>query len=122
MPNGLLALLEARYFSGEQIALMFRQMTLTNLTKFPKGGYRFKQPELDWEVPRETALISLEDVVRAVQMIRAQNPSAGLDPSYEACLADVKSYTCKRLGYDPQFCGPQVQQPSTRRAGCASCR
>lgn len=97
-------------------------MTLTNLNQFPPGGYRFFQPEINFHVPKDLAMIGLYDVARALQIARAQNPASGLDPSFEACVEAIKLYTCVRINGDPKFCGPQpAETPKTKRAGCASC-
>lgn len=97
--------------------------TLTNLQDFPPGGYLYREPELDWSASPELALMGIDAVASALQMVRAQNPASGLNPSYAACLEAVKLYTCHRIDYDPRYCGPRtiVPKESTGRRRCASC-
>lgn len=109
-------------------------LTLTNLREMPPRGYIYHEVSIDWRTPPDLALQGLETVARALQIARAQNPKAGLDPSYEACLEAVKRYTCKRFVGQPKmlakFCadivnGEMVAMVSSgatpRRPGCASC-
>lgn len=104
--------------------------TLTNLKDFPPKGYIYREPSLNWEATPELALMGLDAVARAVQIVRIQNPGAGLNPSYEACVDDIKAYTCARLKNDPRFCasldGGVVEQTTTVRRKktqkkCKSC-
>ncbi len=113
-------------------------MTLTNLSEMPPGGYAFRDVAVSLYIPPGSALAlqGLRFVVEAVQMARANNPGAGLDPSYEACLADVKRYQCARFAHDAKllayFCGMEAGEVETvvvdaslpvpkRKRGCASC-
>jgi hypothetical protein len=101
--------------------------------KFPPRGFIFRQPEIQWQVPQETAMLGLRDAARALQMARAQNVDSGLDPSYEACERAIRDYTCERMKSDPEllakFCGEipeeltvETKQRKTRGAKkCASC-
>lgn len=102
---------------------------LINLREFPPHGYLYREPSLNWSMPRETAMLGLPDAARALQMVRAQNPSSGLDPGYEACVDAIKAYTCIRLNFDSRWCGlpPAEEQrvqlvKAKKRRGCASCR
>lgn len=109
------------------------RMKLVNTTHFPPGGWQYKEPSLHWSTTSEIAMGGLDVATRALQMVRANNPESGLNPSYEACLEDIKNYTCLRLNYDPRWCGlpPEVIQTQEalkqvgRRSrgiqGCASC-
>lgn len=79
--------------------------------------------------------MGLQAVAKALQQARANNPQAGLDPGYEACLKAVGDYTCARLGPKQRahFCGgePMTDQERAQQAaaikeaarprGCASC-
>lgn len=102
-------------------------------SQFPPKGFIFKQPEIKWQVPRETAMIGLRESARALQMARAQNPDAGLNPDYLACERAIRDYTCERLKDNlellAKFCGDIPEELSletklkkTRGAKkCASC-
>lgn len=102
-------------------------------SQFPPKGFIFKQPEIKWQVPRETAMIGLRHAARALQMARAQNPESGLNPSYESCEKAIRDYTCERIKSSPEllakFCGDIPEELSletklnkTRGAKkCASC-
>lgn len=103
---------------------------LTNLREFPPHGYIYREPSLNWEMPREVAMIGLREAAQALQQVRLQNPASGLDPNYAACVEAIKTYTCVRLKYDPRWCGlpPAEEQklnalkyPQSKR-GCAGCR
>lgn len=102
-------------------------MTLTELKAYPPGGYSYFEPEINWRCPKDIALIGLNDAARALQVARANNPWAGLDPSFVACRQAIMDYTCKRLNYDPKFCGPQpvsalnADNSRAQRVGCAGC-
>lgn len=107
-------------------------MTYTG-TQFPPKGFIFRQPEIKWQVPQETAMLGLRDASRALQMARAQNPEAGLNPNYIACERAIRDYTCDRLKSYPEllakFCGDipeeltiETKQKKTRGVKkCASC-
>lgn len=109
------------------------KIQLVNTADFPPGGYQFREPSLNWSTTSEIAMGGLDSTVRALQMVRAQNPDSGLNPSYGACLEAVKEFTCKRLNDDPRWCGLPPEEIQTREAlrqvgrksrgikGCASC-
>lgn len=102
-------------------------ITLTNTTEFPPGGYSYFEPSINFRVPNDIAMLGLSDVARALQMARAQNPTSGLNPDYQACLQAVKAYTCARLNNDPRYCNsltPITVDNSKPRSGprpCAGC-
>lgn len=106
---------------------MTAEISLINLTKFPPGGYKYREPSINWVMPSEIALIGLDDAVRALQMARANNPSSGLDPSYSACLEAIKKYTCTRLNNDPRWCDLPPEELQKRSSigmigrPCAGC-
>lgn len=92
-------------------------VTLINMTNFPPGGWKYREPSLNWELPRDIAMLGLDDAVQALQMVRAQNPAADLSPSYKDCLEAIKLYTCVRLKYDPRWCGlPPAEQQKVNEA------
>lgn len=105
--------------------------TLTNLREFPNGGFLYYEPSLNWRVPTSLALIGLNEVVMALQIVREQNPASGLDSSFKACLEAVKLFTCARLNFDSRWCGEVDPEtilslqssavPSRRSRGCATC-
>lgn len=109
------------------------KVQLINTKDFPPGGWQFRQAELNWSTTSEMAMAGLGAVAKALQMVRAQNPSSGLDASYSACLEAVKAYTCHRINYDTRWCGLPPSEIQTRSAlrqagqksrkvqGCASC-
>lgn len=104
-------------------------MTLLNKTQFPPHGYLYREPAIPWVCPSELALLGLDAVAKALQIVRAQNPAIGLDPSYDACLEAVALYTCTRLKFDPKYCGEpngtspplgDSARPRTKKK-CAGC-
>lgn len=90
-------------------------MNLTDRTHFPPHGYLYREPGL-WECPRELAMLGLYSVARALQIVRIQNPTSGLDPSYEACVEAIALYTCTRLNNDPKYCGDPNSPPAKAQA------
>lgn len=107
-------------------------MTLINLREFPPKGYLYVEPSIKWRCPRELALQGLSAVAQALQRARAQNPEAGLNPDYTACVNAIREYTCDRLKDNPEilakFCGdiPEeltVEKKRGRRGpkACVSC-
>lgn len=106
-------------------------MTLTNLTDFPPGGYKYREPSLNWEAPPDLALQGLNFVVAALSTVRSQNPASGLDPSYAACEDAIKAYQCARFAHNPEalyrWCSDAPMPARVRDAsrpvtgGCRSC-
>lgn len=112
-------------------------MTLTNHTEMPPAGYLYREESLGWETPRDLATQGMRAVAQALQRVRAQNPTSGLDPSYEACVRAISEYTCARLAETRQltyFCGGEARTQQEKAAleaakkraeqrvtGCASC-
>ena len=79
-----------------------------SVVKFPAKGYQYFEPELKWRAQNELAMIGLDAVAKALQIVRIQNPGAGLNPSYDACVEAIMAFTCKRL---PKYCA-QPEVPS----------
>lgn len=100
-------------------------MILTELSKFPRGGYQYREPSINWVAPDPS--IGLVEVTKQLMQARAQNPASGLNPSYQACYDAIRRFTCARLNNDPLWCSPEKgeaiaapvnhSQP-TRRGGC----
>lgn len=100
-------------------------------SKFPPGGFIYREVSVNWHTTPELAMLGLKEVARALQIVRIQNPMAGLNPDFEACVADVEAYTCARLHDDPRWCGEDVTIATSTiaRSGastkqpkkCASC-
>lgn len=96
--------------------------------KFPPGGYQYRErPPLHKWTAKDT-MTGLGATIASVQQLRLNNPNAGLDPSWEACAADVIAFNCARLGYNPEWCtggppsaAPAVAVTTRKRAGCSSC-
>jgi len=107
-------------------------MTLLSVTKFPSGGWKYREPSLNWTNPDPLNGEGLDHAVKLLQSVRAQNPAANLDPSYAACRDAIVQFTCARLKYDPRWCGlppAEVQRRDEaamprgvgRKRKCASC-
>lgn len=104
------------------------QITLLNTTSFPPKGWVYFEPELNWRNPDPLNGEGIHHAAKLLQMVRAQNPQANLDPSYAACLEAIKNFTCARLGYDERWCGlPPAEAQKLSSAHpvsgrrCASC-
>ena len=78
-------------------------ITLIELNKMPPGGYPYFEPSINWRAPDKFQ--TWDVIAHQLQVARAQNPAAGLDPSYAACVEAVKLFTCARLHFDPKYCG-----------------
>jgi hypothetical protein len=89
-------------------------MPLLDPSKYPPGGFSYFEPSINWRAPATGLPIGM--VAEQVQMARAQNPFAGLNPSYEACYAAVERYTCARLKNNPRWCVVDAQQAAQLRA------
>jgi hypothetical protein len=96
--------------------------TLITDTVYPPGGFRYREVAVNWEAPRELALLGLDAVAEALQRVRVQNPQAGLNPDYDACVEDIKQYTCARLQYDPKWCALPAGEQQKLTAGQAARR
>lgn len=103
--------------------------TLFNYSKFPPGGYSYREPALNWEVKpgSELAMSGIDRVAEALRMVRLQNPGSGLNPDFDACKEAIARYTCARINNDPAFCKSTTQtltqtvtQTKTKRR-CKSC-
>lgn len=100
-------------------------MPLLDRSKSPPGGFPYREPSINWSSPADGAIFT--ERVKQISAARANNPSATLDPSYEACSAALDLYTCARLHNDPKWCVPsgdavartlaQARQP----VPCAGC-
>lgn len=77
-------------------------MPLLNRNNWPPGGFSYFEPKLNWWAPKDGLSFALK--ARQIQSVRIANPASGLDPSSEACEADLDAYTCARLGNDPAWC------------------
>lgn len=102
-------------------------------TQFPPRGFIYQENSIRWKVPQDIAMQGLNAAATALQQARAQNPEAGLNPDFTACLKAIKDYTCERLKKYPEllgkFCGDipedltvETKRKRTRGAKrCASC-
>jgi hypothetical protein len=99
-------------------------MPLLDPNKFPPRGFSYFEPSINWRPPKLG--LSLGAVAKQLQVARAQNPFAGLDPSFEACWEAVESYTCARLHNDLRWCAATPEQAAQIKearkvTGCAGC-
>lgn len=77
-------------------------MPLLDRNKWPPGGFPYREPSLNWSAPNDGLGFDLR--VGQIQAVRLANPSAGLDPSWEACQIALDVYTCTRIKNDPAWC------------------
>lgn len=101
-------------------------MPLLDRNKFPPGGFPYREPSLNWSAPADGA--PFNDRVRQMQAVRAANPTAALDPTFDACAAALDLYTCTRLKNDPAWCAPAtdpvvraVVKARATRPPCKTC-
>lgn len=83
------------------------RLKLTNL--IPPGGYRYTDTKLGWTCPKTVGMQGAEAVARELSQARANNPSAGLDASLEACYRDVVQATYDRYQAIPTVLKRYVQ-------------
>jgi hypothetical protein len=77
-------------------------MPLIDTTKTPPKGFFYREVAINWKTP--DSMLPFGMVVRQLQTVRAQNPHAGLDPSYGACAKAIDDACCLRLHNDPAWC------------------
>ena len=101
-------------------------MPLINRRNSPPGGFPYREPRLQWAAPRDGATFDIR--ARQIQTLRLANPTAGLDPTFEACASALDAYTCERLGNDPAWCATPASavartaaRASRTVAPCPSC-
>jgi hypothetical protein len=79
-------------------------VTLTNLNEQPPFGYRYHESAVGFRTTAEMAQAGLEVVAKALLNARQQNPAYNKEATtYEACVAAIKLYTCKRLKSTPRI-------------------
>lgn len=101
-------------------------MKLINTSNFPKSGWTYREPSINWTNPDPLNGEGFDYAVRMIQQARANNPASGLDPSYEACAEALSEYTCRRLNNNPKWCtgDPEVmkaQAAAIASRGCGGC-
>jgi len=77
-------------------------MPLLDRRKSPPGGFPYREPSIGWEGPKDGSVF--DERVKQIRVARANNPTAGLDPSWDACAEALDLYTCTRLKNDPKWC------------------
>lgn len=85
-------------------------MPLKNVHYTPPGGFKYREPSINWVVP--DPMLPFGMVVEQLQIARAQNPHANLDPSFAACAKAIEDYTVARLHGDPEWCIPDPVSPA----------
>lgn len=100
-------------------------MPLLSRSHFPPGGFPYREPSLNWSAPADGAPFDIR--ASQIQAVRVANPSAGLNPSLEACADALDLYTCTRLRNAPRWC-VSLDSPVARAAiasrrppPCAGC-
>lgn len=98
---------------------------LISRDRYPPGGWKFRQPEMNWELsPGRT----FKDSVTAIIAKRAANPRFNLSTDRETVANELDAYTCALLKNNPAFCVsgdppsfrqplPAKRQPSVGRSG-----
>lgn len=100
-------------------------MPLIDRSKSPPGGFPYREPSIAWKSPADGAVFV--ERVKQISAARVNNPTSGLDPTYEACGRDLDAYTCTRLKNDPKWCvvegDPVAKALAISRAPrpCAGC-
>ncbi len=100
-------------------------MPLLDRSKSPPGGFPYREPSINWTSPADGAVFDIR--VRQIQQARANNPSMGLDPDYNACSDALDTYTCTRLKNDHKWCVVAVDPvaaalvASRKSKPCSSC-
>ena len=89
---------------------------LISRDKHPPGGWKFRQPEMDWELrPGHT----FKDAVSAIIAKRSANPRFNLTTDREAVANELDAFTCALLKHNPAFCvsgePPSFSRPPSPR-------
>lgn len=94
-------------------------------TNFPVNGFLYREPSVGWVAPPELAMMGHKEVAKALQRVRIQNPTSGLNPELNACIQDVIDYTCARI---PEWCETEnevsfeaIPVQGRKKKKCASC-
>ncbi len=72
----------------------------------PRGGFPFREPTLNWPPKGWNPYRDFNLIVGEIQMVRIQNPQAGLNPDREAVAAALDAYQCARLHNEERWCEP----------------
>ena len=95
--------------------------------RHPPGGWKFRQPEMDWELSPGH---SFKDAVSAIIAKRSANPRFNLTTDRGAVANELDAYTCALLKHNPAFCVsgdppsfrqplPAKRQPAVGKGGAA---
>ena len=81
----------------------------------PRGGFPFREPSLNWPEKGWNPFREFNLIAHEIQMVRMQNPQAGLNPDIVVCRNDLDAFQCARLHNDERYCQqipePQADQP-----------
>lgn len=103
----------------------------------PNGGWRYRQPETQWQAPNPKIDL-FEDTAQRILQHRLANPGHGMTATIEAARNDLDAYTAKRIFEeapsaikdwliitDPElkknYRGTERQSSITSSGGCGSC-
>ncbi len=100
-------------------------MPLKSRDAFPPGGFPYREAALHWSPPDPKQPFNL--IAAQIQAVRLANPWAGLNPSFDACQADLDAYNTERLSNNPKWCWPTesavalAAERARQAPGCAAC-
>lgn len=88
-------------------------MRIKRDVKFPPGGWIFLEPSTGWRAPYPMAHDRYQ-TAREIAKHRRSNPHKKLNPSEDAALADLETFTCHRIKNDPNYCegGAEKKTPA----------
>ena len=79
---------------------------LKSRTKYPPGGWRFREPAMNWILPSG---LGFKQAVEAITNKRKQNPRFKLPTDSVTVEAELDLFTCALLKNDPYYCdGPEA--------------
>lgn len=79
--------------------------TLKSRSRTPKGGWAFRQPEANWEMPLPLAQ-TFESATRLIRQMRINNRKLNLPTDAGSVARDLEQFTLARLNFDPEWCVP----------------
>ncbi len=88
-------------------------MALKSLTTLPPGGWTFEQKDGGGRLvlKKFRSMSPFADAVKEIVDFRKGNTLPGADS--QTVAKDLEEFTCRRLGYDPNFCWSGTSQKKT---------
>lgn len=76
---------------------------LKSRSRTPKGGWIFRQPEANWEMPIPLAQ-TFDAAVGQIRRMRMNNRKLNLNTDPDAIGEELEQFTVARINFDPEWC------------------